>query len=317
MAAAALVLLCSAFLLWWGVAQQHPNVYAGISADLLLTAPIAAYLITRGRINKLYLVLILLAGSLIGFAMLPTDGRQVFDAIRFILIPLVELVVMVRTVMFFRKLMRNASDTADRYTAIQQSAVRAFDHPRIGRLFGSEVAMFYYALAAWRTRPLHVGEFSYYRKSGSLALLWAIVMILLVETFALHVLLERWSTLAAWLLTAGSIYTIILLIGHINAVRHRPHRVTENTLTLKLGLFGKADIPLADIESIDGTNRLPADKTLRIGRFQPLGELESHNTVLYLRRPVTVEFLYGIHKTYDALLLQLDDRDGFIASLNK
>lgn len=58
--------------------------------------------------------------------------------------------------------------------------------------------------------------FTYHRKSLYPALFLVVLLLIIVETLALHLLIQRWSPGIAWLLTGLSLYSIFWIIGDFN-----------------------------------------------------------------------------------------------------
>jgi hypothetical protein len=194
----------------------------------------------------------------------------------------------------------------DYYTLIQQNFSKILGNDRLGKILGSEVAMCYYAFFCWKKYKLQQNEFSYHKNTGAIVLLWTVLMLVLIETTAVHFLLERWNVWLAWLLTGLSIYTFLMLLGHINAVVHRPHAVFENRMELKLGIFASSNIFWDNIEKIAYSSK-DIKPNLKAVKFTSLGDLEMHNVIFYFKEPQTIEYLYGIKKKSNILLCQIDE----------
>ena len=118
---------------------------------------------------------------------------------------------------------------------------------RAAHLAGIEGATWYYALFSWRARPdAPVGRhaFSCRRESGFLALVGVIAALLPVEAFAVHLLVAQWSTIAACLLTATSLYALLWLVAAARASVLNPLLVDDETLTVRWAAFVCEDVPL-------------------------------------------------------------------------
>ncbi|HZR07954.1 MAG TPA: hypothetical protein VFA79_05175, partial [Myxococcales bacterium] len=95
-------------------------------------------------------------------------------------------------------------------------------------------------------------------------------------------------------------------IGDLRALVLRPIRVEGGKLLLRIGLRWEADVALDAIAAVD---RTPGASGLR------LGVLGTPNLVLKLRAPMRVHGPFGIRKTAETLLLQVDDPDGLARAL--
>ena len=110
--------------------------------------------------------------------------------------------------------------------------------------------------------------------------------------------------MAAWILTGLSLYAWVWIIGDFHALRHRPVRISERTLHLRLGLRWTASIPLASILAV----RAPTDNEKPGGKehLQAL-LIGAPNRRLELSEPVTAIGLYGFTRRVTTIDLQIDD----------
>ncbi|MBT8403221.1 MAG: hypothetical protein KJP18_05135, partial [Gemmatimonadetes bacterium] len=109
---------------------------------------------------------------------------------------------------------------------------------RLATVVASEFGAFWYATAGWRRPrgPARGHAFSVHTRNGYPALLGALMMAVVAETVAVHLVVSRWSVGVAWVLTALSVYSGIWLLGDLLAARHNPTVLTDDDLHLRLGL---------------------------------------------------------------------------------
>jgi hypothetical protein len=86
----------------------------------------------------------------------------------------------------------------------------------------------------------------------------------------------------------------------------RPIRIEGRTLLLRIGLRWEADVPLEGIAAVERTQGAPG---LR------LGVLGSPNLTIRLRTPLRIHGPFGIRRTAETLLLQVDDPAALAAAL--
>jgi len=227
-------------------------------------------------------------------------GREV----RLLAIPL-ELGLVYLAVISVRRAVqaRTASDAA---TALRAGLAGALGDSAVARALATELAIVWYALFSWGRRA--PAGFTAYKRAGWIAIYVAILLACAAEAIPLHFLFRRWGPLAAGLSVVVHAYTALWLIGDLRALVLRPIQIDSGVLLLRLGLRWEADIPLAGIASVA---RPPAGPGLR------LGVLGSPNLALKLRRPWTLHGPFGIRKTSDALLLQVDDPEALAAALSR
>jgi hypothetical protein len=174
----------------------------------------------------------------------------------------------------------------------------------------TEIAVFYYGFIYWKKRKLEVNEFSYHKNSGTIGLLAAIIFIVAIETVTVHILLDKWSSIAAWIFTGLSVYSGIQIFGFLKSMFKRPIAIEGNTLYLRYGIMNEATIELNNIASIEiSVKEIKLDTETRKLSF--LGSLEPHNIMIKLKKEDTLTGLYGFRKTFKTLLLHIDKPNEF------
>ncbi|MCH2043780.1 MAG: hypothetical protein MK212_06525 [Saprospiraceae bacterium] len=192
----------------------------------------------------------------------------------------------------------------DFYTALQQTSTQLLPKP-VARLFSTEIAVVYYALFKWKKRALKENEFSYHKKSGTPALLGAMIFIVAVETFVLHILLESWNPIMAWVLSGLSIYTLLQILGFAKALGQRPIQINNEYLYLNYGILAEAKIPLEAIISIE----LIENDEKRGVQLSPLGDFETANLMIQLNEEITVHKLYRKQEKTNIIRFFADDAE--------
>lgn len=115
------------------------------------------------------------------------------------------------------------------------------------RLAGLVRAMWFYAVASWRREP-HVPPgyraFSSHKQSGYTTVVAVMLALVAVETFAVHLLVARFSTVAACALTALSAYAMLWMVAETRAVALNPLLVNEEELIARWGMLVCEHVPL-------------------------------------------------------------------------
>lgn len=171
--------------------------------------------------------------------------------------------------------------------------------------------------ARW-TRPPEVeaGEgFTYHRSVGYGAVLAVIMVVGMVEVFAVHLVVERWSTNAAWLLTVLSLYSLVWLLRDYQAIRRRPILLTDDGLDFRIGLRWRLRVPweaVAEVRPVGASFSPPKQSdylhTVVLGSPRYLVELE---------QPLVASGPYGIEKHVTMVGFTIDDRAGFEEALKR
>ena len=315
------VILFSIVLALSPTIQAHPELATAITYDLTLTAPILFLLLSgKSTISKLKAVPFFIGGTLIASYVLPENSHQHLDYIITYAVPVVELIVfaIIARKLFsgIKRYTANAAHTADFYTVSKKSTQELFGKTSYASFFASEIAMLYYVFFAWKRIKLQPNEFTNYKENASMAIAGALLMVVCIETYAFHVLLLKWSSLAAWILTATSIYTAFMIIGHIKALRRRPSVLTHNELVLKNGLLADCTINLEAIYKIELCTAEMASRDLKIKNLSLSKESTHHNIAIHFSTPQTIEKIYGFSDECDVLLLHMDDKHDFVEKVN-
>jgi hypothetical protein len=312
----------SIFLALSDLSKQHPELYTGITYDLILTGPLLLFFLSKRKAPKYLVSLFVFAGIVAAYWVIPKTEQLHLNLIRFFVLPLVELVAMIIVVRFAIRTAKNirlksVDSKPDFYTILQQSAIDTTKSERMGSIIGSELAVIFYSFFAWKKRPLAVKEFSLHKDSGSLALYWCVLLILAVELIGLHVLLVRWSELGAWIIFGFSLYGMMMIFAHLKALSRRPYRINAHSVTLRCGIFASVEIPFDAIEAIELSDKTPEEKPFTHCKLALLGNLEMHNTIIQLNRKLEVTYMYGIRKSVDSVLFHVDEKQAFKDLLEK
>lgn len=293
---------------------------AGITLDLILTAPVVYFLLIRKKnIPKLTVVPVFIIGILVASLIIPPEQQQILGMVKQWVLPVVELTVfsiivfkVTRTIRLFRK---QKGITPDFYDALQEVAGQMLP-VKISGLFVNEISLIYYSLFSWRKRTLAANEYSYHKKSGTISLLAVFIFLILVETFVMHILLERWSVVAAWILSALSMYGVFQVFGFIRSMGKRPIVIGQDQLILRSGLFSEAIINFSDIDRIEmSRKRIELNDTTR--KLSPLQDFETHNVILYLNNEASLKGFYGKAKSFRTIAFFVDDKEGFVSSVER
>ena len=285
-----------------------------ISLDLLLTVPVVYFLLIRKTgIPKVTVVPFLILSTVVASFILPTTHQVYIDLFKTWGIPVIEIAVLTFITLKVRFLVRRYHDSkeqaSDFFTALKEACSEIIP-PKLVPLFASEVSVIYYGFISWRRRLLRSNEFSYHKRSGTQALLGAAVVIIGIETVALHLLLAQVSALGAWILTGLSVYTALQVFGVAKSLARRPIVCMEDRLIVRYGILNECEIAFEDIESVELSKRsVTLDKS--ITKLSPLGDMERHNLIIRLKNENTLTGLYGVKKRFRRLALHVDDDLGF------
>jgi len=295
--------------------RLHPESMAiGVTFDLLLTVPFVYFLLIRKTtIPKTTIVPFLIFGVLICSIILPSENQYYLNLFKTWVLPIVELLVVSFVIYNVRKTIKNYKKkkhlSFDFFTTLKNTCYEILPEKVVMPIV-TEIAVFYYGFLYWKKRKLKENEFTYHKDSGTITLLIAIIFIVAIETVTFHILLLKWSNIAAWILTFLSIYSAIQIFGFLKSMLKRPIAIESNKLYLRYGIMNEATIKLKEIASIEISSKdIELNKETRKLSF--LGELESHNVIIRLKNESTLIGLYGIKKKFKVLALYIDNKNEF------
>ena len=299
---------------------EHPNELSlGVTLDFTLFIPLVYLLIIwKKDIPKITVVPVFILGLIVASFVLPENNQRALELIKTWILPIIEISVVtiigfkVRKTIIEYKKQKNSS--LDFYDALTKT-VREVLPKKMQGVFITEIAVFYYALFAWKKKTRSDREFTYHKGNGILMLLGVLIFLILFETFALHILLIRWSTTVAWIFSGISIYTAFQLIAFMKAILRRPILIKNESLHLRFGILNEVMVPIKQIEKIELTTKSPEDKS-ELKSLSLLKDIDPFNTVIHLKEPHSLKGLYGIERTFRVLTLHLDEKENFKECLN-
>lgn len=301
--------------------QQHPeNLSFAITIDLLLTVPLVyLFLIWKKTIPKTTAVPFFIAGLVLGSYIIPAGYQSYLDLAWQWVVPVVELAVFTLVVLKVRAVLKSYNtkkkESLDFHTLIKQVCGEVLPG-RVDKILAFEISVIYYGFVNWKRRKLQANEFSYHKKTGTIAVLAILIGIIWVETAVTHLLLQRWSPLAAWMLTVLSLYSGFQIFGMLRSLSKRPIRIEKDALLLRYGIMSEATILLKDIDAVVLSSKQQSfDHHTR--KLSPLADLESHNVLIHLKKQAILEGLYGFKKTCTTIALHIDEKERFKLVMEK
>ncbi|WP_299221419.1 hypothetical protein [uncultured Aquimarina sp.] len=301
--------------------ELNPEVLSiGVTADLLFTVPFIYFLLIRKKnIPKITILSLFILGIVITTFIIPKENQLFLNQIKTWFLPFLEIGVFTFILFRVRKVLKsysaNKNENNDFFSTLKVTCEEILPK-KIAILLTMEIAVFYYGFISWKKTELHSNEFSYYKNSGTISLLMALIAIIVIETYVLHILLGKWSAVAAWIVTGLSIYSGIQIFGFLKSMFKRPFSIETNTIHLRYGILSEAIIDINNIKSIKISSK-PIEFNDTTRKLSPLGELESHNMVINVKKENSIIGLYGIKRKFKTLVFYIDKKEEFKAQLDK
>ena len=287
-----------------------PDLIAiGVMLDLIVMVPAAYWFLAvrRGGWPRLSVVPVVLLGILAAALLLPRDHGLLRNVVGVLAIPYeIGLVawIAVRT----RRALRRSPGSADTLERFREVAREVLPARRAADAVAFEMAVLYYALLSWRRRP-EEGAFTYHRKSGYGAVVFAILIMVLAEAIPVHILLMRWSVVAAWALTILSFYAIVFFLADWRAARLHPILLDAEALRIRVGLRWRMTVPRERIAAVHRKRPPGSEPYIRAALPGP------NPLWIELKEPVTAQGPYGIERRARWISLTVDDPERFRLAL--
>lgn len=301
--------------------HQYPGFAVGISLDLTLTVPLVYFLLIRKRkIPKITVLPVFVSGIILSSFLVPEEHQYYLNFLKLYIIPVIELTVLFLVITKIRQtnkaFKRHSGEIDDFYLVLKKSTADVLGNTLVAKLVATEISFFYYAFFSWKRKYPTENEFTNYKDNGKLPVLWAFLSVAIIETVVLHLLIMRWSNLAAWIVTGLSIYTVLMIFGHIKALPQRFSVILNKTLLLKNGLMSTASIPLDNIKQVElCTGEIPSPE-LQTGCLDISKKSTDHNIAIYFHKKIRLEKAYGMTQECEVLLAQIDNKELFMEKLN-
>lgn len=287
--------------------------------DLMVCVPLVFYLlfVRKRGITPIAVLPVIYAGGVVS-AFVAVPGAPSALPVLLGAAFAVDIAVLVcevpRLARAFRAGYREARET-DAYPA--EWFARAFEavipNRAAARVAATELAMWYHlVLPRHRAAVAPKGResFSHHKKSGFLALVGVVIVLGVIEIVVVHLLVSRFSVVAAAVLTAASIYGLAWLGSFARSVVACPILVGEGRLTATWGFLPGIDLPAASIERVAF-----ADPGFEKSDVLDLATMGAKPCWVVLREPVEVCGMTGRARRIRAVKLSPDEADAFARSV--
>ncbi|MFT3909052.1 MAG: hypothetical protein QM737_06460 [Ferruginibacter sp.] len=316
----ALIFLACTIISFSSKFKEQPDKFSlAILIDLLITAPLAYYLLIRGTaVSKMTVLRIFMAGILVAGLLLRKNDSQVLSFIKLWISPAVEISLVSFIIWKFytaKKSVRINDGLSFDFLVHCRAVLRSvFGNEKAANIMAAEIAVFYYAFCKKEKDIPGTMRFTSYKENGIILIMGTFLCLFIIETIGMHFVFQLWSNTAAWILTVLSFYTCVQLFSHIRALKLRAILLSGNELFIRNGLLGgDTTIAIDNIERIIKTNKaVEASRVVKIGLFNVL---EKNNVAIYLKEPVTVIKAFGMKKDAKIVVMSVDGVDGLISSV--
>lgn len=318
----AILIFLGGWALLHAVALNMRNKVAdGLLADFIVTFPVLYYfiIIRPSQTSAKRLLFVVSICSVIAYLILPAQQKAYILQIRK-LSALAELLFVIYALTKINKLRLaykyQKELLPDPIYNLRLAMASTMGDSLGVKVIASELAVLKYGLLSWKKEKPTLTQsrsFSTHKDFGYIAI-WCILFVaIMVETFAFHLLLLKWSHLAAMIVTGLTLYGVIFLLADLSAVIKRRVEINQTTLLLRTGLRWRAIVDIANICSI---NKIVNDYHSDDIYFKGGIIKSSGNLLISFKEPVQVDKLYGKSKMANTILMNIDNYEAFAEMIN-
>jgi hypothetical protein len=207
-------------------------------------------------------------------------------------------------------------------TKIKQAFSLHFTQSRMLEAIISEITMLYYALFSWRKLALKTGDvFTYHKKTSFVALYLMLIHALIIESFGLHYFFSKVDHTISLVLLFINAYSVLFLIGQMQAVKKIPLIATRESLIMNIGFFKGMTLSYTSIKELkkyegpDSISNAEKKYTFEalVSDFIP----EKPSIEILLKEPVETELIYGFKKRVTRVVIKVDEPSSLMNIIEK
>lgn len=313
------------------LAPVPAGVAIGSLFDFLVTIPLMVYFfIIRKRYPLRYLLPVMLAGYGAACLIIPNGLLTDYSFVKYILAAgeaaffLGEVFVIYKIAMKIPKIIKsyrlNEAEIPAFSYQMQQAWAQHFPESRLQEILLSDFTIYYYSLFSWRKKPLSVEHmYSYHKKTSAIALKIMLIHALVIESVGFHFLLHTLNPAVAIIILLLNVYTVLIFIAEIQAIRHCPFMITDQHLYLQVGLMKKLIVPLEKIKDVhyyQGPEKLIKEEAKVVFDAVVTDFFKEKPTVeVEFTQPVEAKLMYGFKRNVNKAHLRPDELQKFYEAL--
>jgi hypothetical protein len=252
---------------------------------------------------------------IIGYQIIPESHHSTLDFFKTWFLPVIEISVFTFVLLKIKKIRTSYKelDELDFFHALQKAVSDEFPS-KIATAITTEISGVYYGFLHWKKVSPKSNEFTYHKNNGTPALLFVLILIVGVEVFAVHLWIVNYSLIAAWILTLLSVYSGLQLFAFGKSLSKRPYLIKRNEFMLSYGILAEGRFNYEQVDSIE-PSPLAIELNEQVKTLSPIGLIDTHNVKINFKDTVTITSLYGTEKKLKSLLIHVDEKEAFIASI--
>lgn len=253
---------------WWGYYYNSNSVLNDFGdanfewlflLDGLLMLPVLCYFCIKDKKEAaikalIYGCLVILVGSYI----IPEQNKFIWNYLesgRYLVLAIFVLLETTAILTVYLAIRSSLSQKTDPDLAIQLPINNFLGNGTLSKIMIFETRMWTYLFFAHRIKLYHFDghqHFNYHQKDDAQSNALGFIFLILFEMPLLHIILHFvWSSLAANIVTALTLFGLAFFVAEYRAMSRRPISIGNNELIIRYGIYNSLNISLDNIKSID------------------------------------------------------------------
>jgi hypothetical protein len=317
---AAIIFIVGMLLIHIANPNSRDKIADGVLADFVITFPTLYYfiIIRPLKTSAKRILIVISVCSLIAYLVLPQHQKNYILQLRK-LTALAELVFIGYAITNLNRLRKfykiHKEKLPDPIFNLRFAMADALGESLAVKVVASELSILRYGLLFWKKEASGLKEsknFTTHKETGYIAVWCILIVAILVEISAFHLLLLKWSHVAAMVVTILSLYGVIFFIADLSAILKRKVQMNNEYLLLRTGLRWRVKTSLNNINAI---KKITGDYQSDDAYFKGGIIKNSGNLLISFKAPVQVDKLYGASKEFSTILMNIDDYDAFAKAI--
>lgn len=292
-------------------ARSAPVPEWPVAVDLFLVVPALYLILYRPPLRQAIIGLLALVsiGILVGSFVIPQDDKQTWVAlerVRWVYLGalLAAQVALIAAVLRDIRMHRSAPNIE---TAVHDAIAKRFPEPTAHGLLQADARVWLYALVRRRDRfALPEPAFYGWKHDSNASNQQAFLILIAAEIPLAHAVIHLFSPVAAWVVTAATLYGLVFLYAEYRATLLRATTLESTFVHVRHGVLGDLRIPYASIWAVERVDYRPR-RQQGVLRFVGTG---TANLKLCLHDATRLQTLFGLRET-QAVYLGLDTPAAF------
>ncbi len=226
------------------------------------------------------------------------------------------ILLLLRIIRIVQKYLQLRSSGKSRIDAVRETGaqiLRDMQSNPIYRYIFIELSLFYYIYKNLRKENPDSDGKLVNNIAGASDLVLAISLLTIIEIIPVHMLIYHYNTIAAWVVTVLSLYTLLWFWGDYSALRLEHSFVDNDKIHLKVGLRCSAVAPVEQIESYELGEFV--HEGLKSKSFLGASVSKKSNLLIKFKQPVKATIMFGIQRQFTEIALRIINVDDIKSAL--